>query len=137
MSEADLNCGTGGGATTFTGLRIASVFIIWTMSSFGATFPIVAHRSRVLNIPRAAFEYGLFLDPSLPEFHFSPMGAAGPQNISARGSSSPPRLSTSSPPVSASFPLLVLEVLGKNMCALPPPVHFYGTNSDWRPARDE
>nr|AMD82963.1 zinc transporter protein ZIP1 [Russula atropurpurea] len=55
-SPPPLNCGSGGGDTAFKGLRIASLFIIWASSSFAATFPIVAHRSRVINLPLAVFE---------------------------------------------------------------------------------
>ena len=50
------NCGSGGGDTALKGLRIASLFIIWTSSSFAATFPVVARRSRVIHIPLAIFE---------------------------------------------------------------------------------
>ncbi|KAI9507638.1 ZIP-like iron-zinc transporter [Russula earlei] len=53
---SDLNCGSGGGSTTFHGLRIASVFIIWVTSSFAATFPVVARRSRRIYIPTPIFE---------------------------------------------------------------------------------
>src|SRR5258708_1198234 len=50
------NCGSGGGATSLKGLRIASLFIIWASSSFAATFPTVAHRSRFIHLPVAVFE---------------------------------------------------------------------------------
>ena len=60
-SSPPLNCGSGGGDTAFKGLRIASLFIIWASSSFAATFPIVAHRSRVINLPLAVFESVSFL----------------------------------------------------------------------------
>jgi hypothetical protein len=55
------NCGSGGGSSTFEGLRVASLFIIWTTSSFAATFPVVARRSRVINFPLAIFESVFFL----------------------------------------------------------------------------
>ncbi|CCM04165.1 uncharacterized protein FIBRA_06327 [Fibroporia radiculosa] len=42
MSAND--CGSGGGAQTYTGLRIASIFIILGTSMFGALFPVVARR---------------------------------------------------------------------------------------------
>ena len=57
LHMSSVNCDSGGGATTYTGLRIASVFIIWGTSTFGATFPIVGHRSRVIRVPPLAFEY--------------------------------------------------------------------------------
>ncbi len=55
MSSPD--CGSGGGDTSFEGLRVASLFIIWTTSSFAATFPVVAHRSRVIHLPPVILEY--------------------------------------------------------------------------------
>jgi hypothetical protein len=55
------NCGSGGGANSFEGLRIASLFIIWTGSSFAATFPIVARRSRAIHFPLRVFESVSFL----------------------------------------------------------------------------
>ena len=57
------NCGSGGGDTALKGLRIASLFIIWTSSSFAATFPVIARRSRVIHIPLAIFEFVPFLFP--------------------------------------------------------------------------
>ena len=55
--EEELNCGTGGGADTFFGLRIASIFVILVTSTFGALFPVLARRSRLRNvIPHSAFE---------------------------------------------------------------------------------
>ncbi|KAH9967522.1 Zinc/iron permease [Russula dissimulans] len=53
---SDVNCGSGGGATTFEGLRIASLFIIWATSSFAATFPVAARRSRFIHVPHLLFE---------------------------------------------------------------------------------
>lgn len=44
-------------ATTLIGLYIAPVFTIWTTGTLGAAFPILAHRSRVIRIPRTIFEY--------------------------------------------------------------------------------
>ncbi|KAF8493246.1 ZIP-like iron-zinc transporter [Russula emetica] len=56
MSSGSTNCGSGGGDTSLEGLRIASLFIIWTTGTFGATFPIFAHRSRLIHFPSAIFE---------------------------------------------------------------------------------
>jgi len=55
--DDDMNCGTGGGADNFLGLRIASVFIILIGSLAGALFPIVARRSSMIKIPKILFEY--------------------------------------------------------------------------------
>jgi len=52
-----MNCGTGGGADDFLGLRIASVFIILIGSLLGAFFPLVARRSSMIKIPKVLFEY--------------------------------------------------------------------------------
>lgn len=60
MSDSSLNCGSGGGATTYTGLRIASVFIIWGCSTFGSTFPIIAHRSSLVTLPHSVFEFAKY-----------------------------------------------------------------------------
>ena len=61
MSSPAPNCGSGGGADSFQGLRIASLFIIWASSSFAATFPVVARRSRVIHFPLAVFESVSFI----------------------------------------------------------------------------
>jgi zinc transporter 1/2/3 len=63
MSDSSVNCGSGGGATTYTGLRIASVFIIWGCSTFGANFPIIAHRSSLVSLPKSVFEYASLPPP--------------------------------------------------------------------------
>lgn len=50
-------CSSGGGAFTYTGLRIASIFIIMVTSLFGALFPVLAKRSSWLKVPTAVFKY--------------------------------------------------------------------------------
>ncbi|KAI0046087.1 ZIP zinc/iron transport family [Auriscalpium vulgare] len=55
-----LNCGGGGGATTYKSLRIASIFIIWFGSSFGALFPVLARRTSWLAVPPALFEFAKY-----------------------------------------------------------------------------
>ncbi|KAF9069746.1 ZIP zinc/iron transport family [Rhodocollybia butyracea] len=56
MSADD--CGSGGGADTFLGLRVASIFIILVGSMFGSLFPVIAAKySRIFRIPKAAFEF--------------------------------------------------------------------------------
>ncbi|KAI0369853.1 ZIP zinc/iron transport family [Pilatotrama ljubarskyi] len=48
--DDDVNCGSGGGDTRFTGLRIASVFVILATSLFGALFPVLARRNAWLRV---------------------------------------------------------------------------------------
>ncbi|KAH9056715.1 ZIP-like iron-zinc transporter [Lactarius vividus] len=60
MSDAPLDCGSGDGATTYTGLRIASVFIIWMGSTLGSTFPIIARRSSFVSLPHSVFEFAKY-----------------------------------------------------------------------------
>ncbi|KAI8985726.1 ZIP zinc/iron transport family [Trametes punicea] len=56
--DSDLNCGSGGGDRRFTGLRIASIFIILATSLIGALFPVLAKRTRWLSarIPPRVFD---------------------------------------------------------------------------------
>ncbi|KAI0642327.1 ZIP zinc/iron transport family [Trametes meyenii] len=56
--DDDVNCGTGGGDTRYTGLRIGSVFIILAASMFGALFPVLAKRTKWLSarIPNRVFD---------------------------------------------------------------------------------
>jgi len=56
----DLNCGSGGGADTFFGLRVASVFIILIGSMSGALFPVLARRTKWLNVPLAVFDFAKY-----------------------------------------------------------------------------
>lgn len=50
------NCGSGGGSDEHFHLRIAAIFIILVGSMFGALFPILAKRSKWLNLPKSVFE---------------------------------------------------------------------------------
>lgn len=69
MSDSDeVNCGSGGGSDAFLGLRIASVFIIWAGSSFGAVFPVLARQSTLVNVPKWLFEWVLILIHSSPVY---------------------------------------------------------------------
>lgn len=56
------DCGSGGGDTGSTGLRIASVFIIMTGSMFGALFPVLARRTRWLSpmVPKGVFDFAKY-----------------------------------------------------------------------------
>ncbi|KAK7459651.1 hypothetical protein VKT23_009633 [Stygiomarasmius scandens] len=58
--EDTLNCGSGGGADTFFGLRVASIFIIAVGSTFGALFPVLARRSSWLRVPRSLFDFAKY-----------------------------------------------------------------------------
>ncbi|KAF9446107.1 ZIP-like iron-zinc transporter [Macrolepiota fuliginosa MF-IS2] len=60
FAAGDTNCGTGGGADSFFGLRVASVFIILIGSSFGAFFPVMAKRSTWLHVPKAIFDFAKY-----------------------------------------------------------------------------
>ncbi|KAI6018366.1 Zinc/iron permease [Pisolithus marmoratus] len=60
MSSSDINCGSGGGANTYTGLRIASIFIIFAGSGFGALFPVLARRSSWLHVPAPLYEFAKY-----------------------------------------------------------------------------
>ncbi|KAG0699903.1 ZIP-like iron-zinc transporter [Suillus ampliporus] len=57
---SDLNCGSGGGATTYSQLRIASVFIILIGSTSGALFPVLAKRTNWLHVPKSVFDFAKF-----------------------------------------------------------------------------
>lgn len=56
MSSETSNCGNGGGADTYTSLRIASVFVILATSASGTFFPLLAKRSKWLKVPVGVFE---------------------------------------------------------------------------------
>ncbi|KAG2141240.1 ZIP-like iron-zinc transporter [Suillus clintonianus] len=57
---SDLNCGSGGGATTYPQLRVASVFIILIGSTTGALFPVLAKRTNWLHVPKPVFDFAKF-----------------------------------------------------------------------------
>ncbi|KAF5383718.1 hypothetical protein D9615_003583 [Tricholomella constricta] len=60
FEEEALNCGSGGGADDFFGLRIASIFVILVGSSAGALFPVLARRSSWLHVPKAVFDFAKY-----------------------------------------------------------------------------
>lgn len=76
-----VSCDPGGGADTYFGLRVASVFIILVASSSGALFPVIARRTKWMRIPKSVFEFAKYfgsgviiatafihlLDPALQE----------------------------------------------------------------------
>ncbi|KIM60682.1 hypothetical protein SCLCIDRAFT_1216591 [Scleroderma citrinum Foug A] len=59
MSDA-VNCGQGGGADTYTNLRIASVFIILVGSTTGTLFPVLSKRSSWLRVPDSVFNFAKY-----------------------------------------------------------------------------
>ncbi|KAF8623214.1 hypothetical protein AX15_006452 [Amanita polypyramis BW_CC] len=59
LNERD-DCGSGGGSDSYTGLRIASIFIILVGSTGGALFPVLAKRSTYLHMPRAVFDFAKY-----------------------------------------------------------------------------
>jgi len=60
LDDDTLNCGSGGGADTFFGLRVASIFIILIGSIAGALFPILARRSSWLHVPKSVFDFAKY-----------------------------------------------------------------------------
>lgn len=56
----EVNCGSGGGADTYFGLRVASIFIILVGSMSGALFPVLARRTRWLQVPKAVFDFAKY-----------------------------------------------------------------------------
>ncbi|KAK0467205.1 Zinc/iron permease [Desarmillaria tabescens] len=58
--DGELNCGSGGGADSYFGLRVAAIFIILVGSSFGALFPVLARRSSWLHVPTAVFDFAKY-----------------------------------------------------------------------------
>ncbi|KZV66307.1 ZIP-like iron-zinc transporter [Peniophora sp. CONT] len=59
MSDDADSCGSGGGSTDLTGLRIASIFIIWLGGTAGTLFPILAKRTS-LAVPKSVFEFAKY-----------------------------------------------------------------------------
>jgi zinc transporter 1/2/3 len=60
MSDQQPNCGPGGGADTWFGLRVASVFIVLAGSISGALFPVLIQNSTWLHVPKSVFEFVSF-----------------------------------------------------------------------------
>ncbi|KAG8972418.1 high-affinity Zn(2+) transporter zrt1, partial [Tulasnella sp. 427] len=58
MSE--LQCGAVQNEHTYTGLRIASIFVILAGSSFGALLPVVAKRSPFFKLPKMVYEFAKY-----------------------------------------------------------------------------
>ncbi|KAK2463625.1 hypothetical protein APHAL10511_004376 [Amanita phalloides] len=60
LDKRDACSGGGGGAFTYTSLRIASVFIIMATSMFGALFPVLAKRSNWLRVPTPMYDFAKY-----------------------------------------------------------------------------
>lgn len=56
-AREELNCGSGGGSDAHFHLRISSVFIIGVCATSGALFPVLAKRSKWVNLPPYFFEF--------------------------------------------------------------------------------
>ncbi len=77
--DDDVNCGSGGGDTRFTGLRIASIFIILATSLFGALFPVLARRTKWLSthIPTRVFDTAKYFGSGvIVRLHLSQVSAS-------------------------------------------------------------
>ncbi|KAF5355333.1 hypothetical protein D9758_006057 [Tetrapyrgos nigripes] len=59
-AASDVNCGSGGGSDTYFGLRVASIFIIGFGSTAGALFPVLAKRTKYLQVPKCIFDFAKF-----------------------------------------------------------------------------
>ncbi|KAH0836531.1 Zinc/iron permease [Lanmaoa asiatica] len=60
MSSTTQDCGNGGGADTYFGLRVGSVFVILATSTCGAFFPVLAKRTKWLRVPTAVFDFAKY-----------------------------------------------------------------------------
>jgi len=54
------DCGNGSGADSHFHLRIASIFVILVCASSGALFPVIANRSKRINLPPYFFEFAKY-----------------------------------------------------------------------------
>ncbi|KAG1728094.1 ZIP-like iron-zinc transporter [Suillus lakei] len=57
---SDTDCGSGGGATTYAQLRVASIFIVLIGSTSGALFPVLAKRTSWLHVPKPVFDFAKY-----------------------------------------------------------------------------
>jgi zinc transporter 1/2/3 len=60
MRRDDASCDGGDNADTFFGLRVASIFIILFGSTCGALFPVLARRSKFINVPTPVFDFAKY-----------------------------------------------------------------------------
>ncbi len=75
--DDDVNCGSGGGDTGSTGLRIGAVFIVLTGSMIGAFFPVVAKRTRWLapRVPRGVFDFAKYFGSGVIVSFLAPLSS--------------------------------------------------------------
>ena len=57
QNRQDQNCNSGGGTDSHFHLRIGSIFVILIGATSGAVFPMLAKRSKRINLPPYFFEY--------------------------------------------------------------------------------
>ncbi|KAF9786426.1 ZIP-like iron-zinc transporter [Thelephora terrestris] len=60
QNRQDSGCGGGGGANSHFHLRIGSIFIILVGATSGALFPVLAKRSKQINLPPYFFEFAKY-----------------------------------------------------------------------------
>ncbi|KAJ7861378.1 ZIP-like iron-zinc transporter [Mycena olivaceomarginata] len=60
MSDSDSECGNINNPDTFTGLRVASVFVTLVCATGGTLFPILAKRSTWLHLPKSVFDFAKY-----------------------------------------------------------------------------
>ncbi|KAJ3930695.1 MAG: ZIP-like iron-zinc transporter [Lentinula lateritia] len=60
MKRDIIDCNSDSQGDAFLGLRIASIFVIYIGSSCGALFPVLARRSKFINVPKSLFEFAKF-----------------------------------------------------------------------------
>lgn len=60
IKRDDSSCGPGGGADTYFGLRVASVFIVMVGSMTGAFFPVLARKSSWLHVPNFVWDFAKY-----------------------------------------------------------------------------
>ncbi|EIW79087.1 ZIP-like iron-zinc transporter [Coniophora puteana RWD-64-598 SS2] len=59
-ADNSVSCSPGGGASDYTQLRIAAIFIIMCTSMFGALFPVLARRTQWLAVPKGVFDFAKY-----------------------------------------------------------------------------
>ena len=57
QNRQEQNCSSGGGTDSHFHLRIGSIFVILIGATSGALFPVLAKRSKRINLPPYFFEY--------------------------------------------------------------------------------
>ncbi|KAJ3784167.1 ZIP-like iron-zinc transporter [Lentinula aff. detonsa] len=60
MKRDVIDCSGDSQGDALLGLRIASIFIIYVGSSCGALFPVLARRSKFINVPKSLFDFAKF-----------------------------------------------------------------------------